>query len=404
MGSKITDACFRFSTIFIVASLMYYPFNNKRLSNKFIGLWFFTAVSFFLHNVTVIYFTALSSFSDLSHQYSCFVSTVYLLGTVLFYFQLVRKRCELFVAMHRSEVILQGLDSAHNQHPTRGRLFALFKILMLMFCVVSKFLIFHVYDYGYIMKSWEAGLSLKTMVLATSRIFSENFNLSYSTFMYIAIFRLLIESEATECVYGLYFENRKVVWNQSIAHSVLFQSSCVQFDISNLVFNTSWILKKSFAKHSGRLVAKVSVWKKLLEIFLEIKNVRHSVEEICLKQYSFQACLVVLAFPVTVVYNSATVKLDKETCVAQVLVNALLLLPILLNTLIMYRTNYSANKMKREIFDYDDLKARQILGRFIHLSKDPYPQSHNSLFDIDFELLSKQIDFVVLISTTLFVH
>lgn len=402
MSSKVTSACFKFAKFLLVISLMSNSFENKiSLSKKHVGFLSFTGFSFFLYNGMQIYSAVWYSVSEISSRYSCSITTMYLLGSGLFYLQLIRQRYEVFVAMLKSEIVLQGLDSTQDLHPTRRRIFATLKIVLIMLCIVSAVLFLHINDYAYIVSTLETGMSLNTTVLTVSRIFSENVNFYYEMVMYGAIFCLLIEIEAAKCVFGMIFENKKIVWNQSIVQ--LFQGSSSEFNISNLVFNPSWTLKKPGSKSSGRLVVNVSSWKKLLELFLEIKHFHYSINKIFLKQYSYQTCLIIFSFPIALVFNNSTTQMDAESCVAQVLQSTLMLLPIVLNTFIMYTHNCSVTKLTREIFDYADIKARKTLRRFILLAKDLFPQSHNSLVDVDFEFLSQIIDFVILITTSLFV-
>lgn len=237
----------------------------------------------------------------------------------------------------------------------------------------------------------------------TLKIFSLNNTLYYAMIKTIAIFAQLIEVETSLCVFDLLFKGRKVAWDNATVLPADFHNDFSKFDVSTLVFNDWWVLKRPTNKYNTRLVVNISFWKKLTEIFHETKDFHFSMTKILLKPYSLQTCLIIFSLPVVLVYYGTASRVDLESTATNVLTSLSMLFPILLNTFNIYKTEYSVSKMKREIFDYEDVKARRFLKRFIFLAKDSYPQSHNSVFSVDFEFLSNIIDFIVLVFTTLFI-
>lgn len=403
MNSKITSIYFKFVTFLLAVAVMNFSLEDKRFSKKHIILLTFTTISFILHNLMTIYIKVLKSVSDISARYSCFTSVVYILGTGILYLCLTRQISELFVTMRRTETVLQGLNFTHDQHPTRKRMLALLNLSMLALTISTAIMSLSLHEYEYVMKILQPGLSLTTVILSATEILCQSISGYYIVIAYLAILCPMIEIEISACVFGLLFERQKLAWNQSVVLPVVSRGGTSEFYFSNWVFNDPWVLKKSATKSRSRLIVKLSSWKRFLGVFGEVKRFHFLIAKMCLKHYSFQSCLNILAFPVVLVYHDDATEIRPETLICEVFTGVLIMLPVVLNTFVVYGHNYIVNKMKKEIFDYDDSKARTFLKRFILLAKDPYSQSHNNFFDVDFDLVSRMIDLIALITTSLFV-
>lgn len=401
MNSKLTGISFAIANLSIVATtFVTRSLKKKSLSKLIIALLTVAVCSFLTANGILIY-SAAQYASEIPALYSCVFTGTHVVLTVIFYVKVIQERCQLFVNQHKSKIILQGLESAHTQHPSRRKVVFLLKSSLVLLSLGHALLNVFIYDYGFLVKVFKAELSLKAMVLATTRTLCEPLNVFHSVIVYNFIFCNLFELEALDCVFGSLFQIHNTAWS-SLG---IFCISNTTFDLSEIVSNDKQIFKKvdPKSKIGSRSVAKRCFWKKLFEVFNEIENVSIESTNFWIDKFLFQTLLLVVAFPVTLVYYDATGELHLESLLALICSNVLSLSSVMLHTFTMYKCNYSISKMKREIFDYDDISARNVLKRFILLAKDPFTQSHNGLTDADFELVSKMIDFVVLISTSLFV-
>lgn len=395
MSSKLNTVCYELSHLFIAASFATYSKNINGLTPKHITSLAIFVFGYLLHYGLEVYSSAIYSFSNTFVQYAFFIIVIYVLGILVTYFRLIRHRAELFAFTCRSEIVLQGLASTHNQHQRRRILFSVLKLTLIVFNVGYALLniVFYV-----TLKHLQSGMSLKTVFHFITTISCQPLINSNVLVWYNFSFGKLIELEAFDCVFSLVIQNHKVAWDETERKG----TTCM-FDISNLIFDKSWILRKFLWKPSKQvLIVNASHLKKLWNVVYEVKKFHVETVKLFLKEYSFITILSVFSFPFSLVLSKSG-HIEIGSIMVQVFSTWFILSTVLLDTCISYRTNYFGSKIKREIFDYEDLKARAFLKRSIFLAKEPYTQSHNSLFDVDFDLVSNIVDFVVLISTSLYV-